>query len=400
MPAAPLAALTVLLLSLPMDAAAQVPAERASVEEEHQRAAEERDAAQARLAELTDLLAAGAAQMNDLGEELRTLELDAASARRAEEAARQRGAAIQERLAAAEARLAHVEEILDQRTADLAARAVELYKRGSGPDRRVDLLASLGGDGTIADRLPYLEALALKDATLREDAEAVVAVAAAARARVAELRDDAREQERLAAEAAEAAEGLRTRQADVLVATQAEQSRREQLLAELDADLAARQALVERLDVQARTLDLGLATGGPASSAWVARLPAEGQRWGPAIVDAAASSGIDPRLLAAVAWTESNFRANAVSPAGAVGLCQLMPATAAGLGVNPYDPLDNLRGGAAYLRELLDRYPGRAELAVAAYNAGPGRVTDAIPAIPETQVYVTRVLGRFEELSA
>lgn len=132
---------------------------------------------------------------------------------------------------------------------------------------------------------------------------------------------------------------------------------------------------------------------------WARGLPDAGRDWAPAITDAAERNGLDPRLVAAVAWTESGFRPGAVSGAGARGLMQLMPATAASLGVDPADPLANLDGGARYLAQQLDRF-GRADLALAAYNAGPTRVarTGGVPAIPETQNYVQRVLARFSEL--
>jgi hypothetical protein len=107
--------------------------------------------------------------------------------------------------------------------------------------------------------------------------------------------------------------------------------------------------------------------------AWASRLPAAGRPYAAAIEATAARHGIDGRLLAALVWTESNFRPDAVSHAGALGLAQLMPGTARGLGVDPRDPLQNLDGGARYLRTQLDRF-GRVDLALAAYNAGPGRV--------------------------
>lgn len=140
-------------------------------------------------------------------------------------------------------------------------------------------------------------------------------------------------------------------------------------------------------------------TGTPVAAAtagspdWAARLPEAGRRWAPAITAAAESAGVDPRLLAALVWAESGFRADAGSHAGAIGLTQLMPGTARGLGVDPHDPESNLLGGARYLRAQLDRF-GSPELALAAYNAGPGRVARAggIPQIAETQAYVPRVL--------
>lgn len=105
---------------------------------------------------------------------------------------------------------------------------------------------------------------------------------------------------------------------------------------------------------------------------------------------------LSPSLLEAVVWQESRWRENAVSHAGARGLAQLMPGTARYLGVDPDDPMQNLEGGARYLREQLDRFDGDLEKALAAYNAGPGRVirADGIPNIRETQQYVAAIMGR------
>ena len=105
---------------------------------------------------------------------------------------------------------------------------------------------------------------------------------------------------------------------------------------------------------------------------------------------------LSPSLLEAVVWQESRWRPNAVSHAGARGLAQLMPGTARDLGVDPDDPMQNLEGGARYLREQLDRFDGDLEKALAAYNAGPGRVIRAggIPNIRETRQYVAAIMGR------
>lgn len=105
---------------------------------------------------------------------------------------------------------------------------------------------------------------------------------------------------------------------------------------------------------------------------------------------------LSPSLLEALVWQESRWRESAVSHAGARGLAQLMPGTARYLGVDPDDPLQNLEGGARYLREQLDRFDGDLEKALAAYNAGPGRVIRAggIPNIRETKQYVAAIMGR------
>ncbi|WP_244242466.1 transglycosylase SLT domain-containing protein [Nocardioides seonyuensis] len=110
---------------------------------------------------------------------------------------------------------------------------------------------------------------------------------------------------------------------------------------------------------------------------------------------AGATHGVDPTLLAAVARQESAFDADAVSPAGAQGLMQLMPGTAAGLGVaNPFDPPQAVDGAARLLNDLLTRF-GQVDLALAAYNAGPGAVMryDGVPPYPETRNYVQSVMA-------
>ena len=113
--------------------------------------------------------------------------------------------------------------------------------------------------------------------------------------------------------------------------------------------------------------------------------------FGAEITAAAQKHGIDPALLAGLVKQESGFNPNAGSPAGARGLVQLMPGTAAGLGVtNVLDPLQSLDGGAKYLRQQLDAFGGDVTKALAAYNAGPGAVKryGGVPPYAETQHYV------------
>jgi len=114
---------------------------------------------------------------------------------------------------------------------------------------------------------------------------------------------------------------------------------------------------------------------------------------------AACEAGIPVGLFDALILRESAYNATAVSPKRAYGLTQLMPGTAAGLGVDRFDPVQNLRGGARYLRTQLDNF-GHVHLALAAYNAGPARVKGGqVPPIAETQNYVREVLDKWRRLS-
>lgn len=115
--------------------------------------------------------------------------------------------------------------------------------------------------------------------------------------------------------------------------------------------------------------------------------------------EAATTYGVDVNLLTAIAKQESNFKADAVSSADAIGIMQLMPATAESLGVsNPYDARENIMGGAKYIRQMLDRYDGDVTLALAAYNAGSGNVAKygGVPPFTETQNYVAKVTANYE----
>jgi soluble lytic murein transglycosylase-like protein len=123
--------------------------------------------------------------------------------------------------------------------------------------------------------------------------------------------------------------------------------------------------------------------------------PLEGSLVDPLITDAAKQHSLDPKLLRAVIAQESAFRACAVSAKGAQGLMQLMPGTAADLGVaNPFDPKQSVDGGARYLKQLIDKYKGDLPQALGAYNAGPKATDDSggVPDLQETREYVDAIL--------
>ena len=140
----------------------------------------------------------------------------------------------------------------------------------------------------------------------------------------------------------------------------------------------------------------------PAAAMTMITPPKVPDAWRASLLTAADRYGVSSDLLAALVWQESRWHASAVSPKGATGLTQLMPATARSLAVDARDPAANLAGGAQYLRRMLDMFDGNVERALAAYNAGPGRVQRAngIPAIAETRSYVSDILLRLTPADA
>jgi soluble lytic murein transglycosylase-like protein len=117
------------------------------------------------------------------------------------------------------------------------------------------------------------------------------------------------------------------------------------------------------------------------------------------LVEAAArKNGLPPNFVHSVVSAESGYKTDALSPKGAIGLMQLMPATARSYNADPHDPSQNVEAGTAYLRELLLKYNGDTRLALAAYNAGPGAVSkyNGVPPYAETQTYIERVLRKYK----
>lgn len=156
---------------------------------------------------------------------------------------------------------------------------------------------------------------------------------------------------------------------------------------------------VRRLEQEARGPSAPEASTRPSRNAARKHEPPVG------IARVADSEGLPSSLLRAVADVESGLRQDVTSEKGAIGIMQLMPRTAAELGVNPHSAQENLMGGARYLRIMLERYAGDEDQlvkALAAYNAGPGRVDEygGLPPFAETNAYVGEVLRKYLELDA
>jgi len=151
--------------------------------------------------------------------------------------------------------------------------------------------------------------------------------------------------------------------------------------------------------VERRIAQLGGGEGGRVSSRRFAA--DDGGAFGGLIRRESQAAGVAPALVRAVVATESSFNPLATSVSGAAGLMQLMPATALELGVTDrYDPVQNVRAGATYLRSLLDRFQNDLPRALAAYNAGPGAVErgHGVSPYPQTERYVARVLATYRLL--
>ncbi len=272
------------------------------------------------------------------------------------------------------------------------ARSTQIYQRTVADDR------SLVQEALDARREADL-ARAEANAAQRE-AQDLAILAEAAEQRAA---DELDELERLVEE----------RQAAVNQVA-AEHARRESIFQELEADASVMQALANELQSRIAQLRGGGVCQGrvPAGASvfspgslpgWAQRLVSRISRandWVHAVAVASSKHGVDPRVMSALVWSESAFRPDAVSRAGAIGLAQLMPGTARGLGVDPWNPEQNLDGGARYLAMQVDRF-GSLELGLAAYNAGPGNVIryGGIPPFAETQIYVVRVIERCQAIA-
>jgi soluble lytic murein transglycosylase-like protein len=158
------------------------------------------------------------------------------------------------------------------------------------------------------------------------------------------------------------------------------------------------------VEVQPRVEIQGVAEAQPPSAQVQTPTAADMRRYAAIILGACRRNGVEGELVHAMIWAESSFNPNAVSPAGASGLMQLMPETARSYGVdNVFDPEENIRAGVKMMGQLLAQFDGDVELALAAYNAGPNAVIRAgnrIPPRPETESYVPKVMDYYRRLQA
>lgn len=407
-----LVAVISLLPVVAVDAATDPAEELERTRDELDRAGRELDAlehaldlAQARISEIDGRLARASADLSGVRAELADAEAELEAASQRERTA---AAALQDATDELHTKVGSWEQNQEQ----LESRVAEIYKHGSSRESHLIMegVARSRDLHSVSVTVRTVEGIVERDRALVRETVALAKEAAAARAKFANARTAAvREQRAVAAERDRVAQ-LVASQEQLVADIERERATRTQLLADVAADRDQTQLLVERLEERVQDLadelfqailteQFDIPFDGPMPT-WASGLPAHGRQWAPAINAAASAVGVDGRLFAAVVWTESNFHPAAVSHAGAIGLSQLMPGTADGLGVDPWDPLQNLAGGARYLREMAVRF-GTAELALAAYNAGPGAVERAgnrIPNIVETQLYVLRVLERYERL--
>lgn len=372
------------------------------------------DALDAALAAATAELDQIEGRLADATADLASVRDELAEAERARALASAEAEAATEQLLAANAALDEARSAVAQQEAVMADRVRSMWKYG-GADPGTLMLEGLARSTSLHEAsmtMRTVEDLVETGQSLRDAAADATRAEAAVRATVAVAQRRAREAEIRAAAERDRVATLVQRQEGLVASIDAERTARASVLDTLAADRLATARLVQQLDTQVRAMADALATAllaanpdarfdGP-SPAWAAGLPPHGRELAPAIAGAAAVAGVDARLFAALVWSESNFHPAVVSHAGAIGMSQLMPGTAAGLGVDPWDPIQNMVGGARYLRAQLQRF-GSADLALAAYNAGPGAVEAAgrrIPQITETQVYVLRVLERYAALVA
>ena len=354
-------------------------------------------------------------RLGNANAELRRIRDDLAAAESGIDAAQTAEAEALARIAQAEGRLAEVQADLEMTRDRLQGRLVQTFKYGRTTSVDIVMRGTVGALDLheLALTLNTVSRITDDDRGLVADMELLateqielIDEQTAARVAAVEARDAATRQRDRIAE-------LESEQRQVVAAIDADRARRQAVFDELEADKEQLAALAAALAEEIRRLQLanlsvimpvgGVFVGVPE---WAGRLPSRGQPYSALVASAAATQGVDGRLLAALVWSESSFRPSAVSRAGAAGLSQLMPGTARGLGLRVdgavdqrFDPEMNLNAGARYLRQQIVRF-GSVELGLAAYNAGPGNVNryGGIPPFAETQFYVYIVMRRYAQI--
>ena len=364
---------------------------------------------------ITDEIEAIDRRLGSANADLRRIRSELAQAETGIAAAEASEAVAVTRIEEAELRLEEMTAEIGGTRERLQARLVQTFKHGRTTS--VDIIMR----GTVGALDLHELALTLNAVgRITEDDRGLVA----AMERLAAEQQDLIVEQTAARVAAVEARDAAVRQRDRIVELEADQRR---VVAEINRDRARRQAVFDDLEsdkelmagliraleeqirrLQRADLDVIMPIGGEfvGVPSWADQLPANGRPYSALIASAAAAQGVDGRLLAALVWSESSFRPNIISPAGAAGLSQLMPATARELGLRVdsevderFDPELNLNAGARYLRQQIVRF-GSVELGLAAYNAGPGNVSryGGIPPFAETQFYVYIVMRRYSQI--
>lgn len=330
---------------------------------------------------------------------LRELRIEVAATERRLGEARRAVREAQQRQRRQQRRSEDLRERAASRHRELSAQAAAAYRRG-GPDASRLWLSVLTSEADLHD-VALAEQVSRR---LLERDRQLLAAMHNQRRRSRAARRRAREAARTAEARHRELRELADRKQALLEQAREQETARRRAVEELAADHRAQAQLAARLRRHDLSIEAVLTTPRQASfdqpaPVWASRLPEHGRRWAGAIDAAAARAGVEGRFLAALAWTESGLRQEAVSPAGAIGLMQLMPGTAETLGVDPHDPVENVRGGARYLRQQLEAF-GNLEDGLAAYNLGPARVSGSEdgPRPVEFHLYLLSVLERWEKL--
>jgi len=175
-------------------------------------------------------------------------------------------------------------------------------------------------------------------------------------------------------------------------------------MSDIPSDLFLQRTRITQLELLQKTLTASKnrnATANQSVSAYSTSAKSAERPFSEIIREASQKYGVDEQVISAVIQQESSFNPQAVSSSGAVGLMQLMPATAQSLGVNdPYNPEENIMAGVKYLKQKMDEFGGNLSLGLAAYNAGSGAVRKygGIPPYKETQDYVKKIVNSFDHL--